>query len=51
MSTERQEDSGYRTPARCETHVGEHDWQSVPVNVSAIGQALRWAGLGWARLG
>ena len=32
----------YPAPVRCEIHVGEHDWQSVPANVQAIGQALGW---------
>lgn len=30
----------YPAPVRCEIHVGEHDWQSVPANVQAIGRAL-----------
>lgn len=30
----------YPTPTRCEIHVGELDWQSVPDNVSEIGQRL-----------
>jgi len=25
-------------PARCEIHVGEEDWQSIPANVQAFGQ-------------
>lgn len=29
----------FRPPARCEIHVGESDWQSVPHNVQAFGQA------------
>lgn len=32
----------YPAPARCEIHVGEHDWQSVPANVQAISQPLCW---------
>lgn len=32
----------YPAPVRCEIHVGEHDWQSVPANVQAIGRALSW---------
>jgi hypothetical protein len=30
----------YPTPASCEIHVGEADWQSSPTHVLAIGQAL-----------
>lgn len=32
----------YPAPVRCEIHVGEHDWQSVPANVQEIGRALSW---------
>lgn len=28
----------FNTPACCEIHVGEEDWQSIPVNVQAFGQ-------------
>jgi hypothetical protein len=28
----------FNTPARCEIHVGEEDWQSIPANVQAFGQ-------------
>lgn len=31
----------YPAPARCEIHVGELDWQSVPEIVSDIGERLR----------
>lgn len=30
----------FPTPVSCEIHVGEHDWQSNPPNVRAIGHAL-----------
>ena len=30
----------YPTPARCEVHVGEDDWQSNPVHVAAFGKQL-----------
>ena len=30
----------YPTLARCEVHVGEHDWQSNPVHVAAFGKQL-----------
>ena len=30
----------YPTMARCEVHVGEHDWQSNPVHVAAFGKRL-----------
>lgn len=32
----------YPTPVRCEIHVGEYDWQSVPANVQEIGRPLGW---------
>ena len=32
----------YPASVRCEVHVGEHDWQSVPANVQAIGRPLGW---------
>lgn len=28
----------FNTPACCEIHVGEEDWQSIPANVQAFGQ-------------
>jgi hypothetical protein len=28
----------YRSPFRCEIHVGKDDWQSVPANVEALGR-------------
>lgn len=28
----------FNTPASCEIHVGEEDWQSIPANVQAFGQ-------------
>lgn len=30
----------YHRPDHCEIHVGEHDWQSNPYNVSALGVRL-----------
>ena len=30
----------YEAPERCEIHVGEHDWQSNPTSVTALGQRL-----------
>lgn len=30
----------FNTPRRCEIHVGQEDWQSIPANVQAFGQAL-----------
>ncbi len=30
----------YPTPKHCEIHVGQEDWQSVPVNVQALGKKL-----------
>lgn len=32
----------YPAPVRCEIHVGEHDWQSVPANVQEIGRPMGW---------
>lgn len=28
----------FNAPTRCEIHVGEHDWQSIPANVQAFGR-------------
>lgn len=28
----------FNAPSRCEIHVGEEDWQSIPVNVQAFGR-------------
>ena len=32
----------YPAPVRCEIHVGEYDWQSVPANVQEIGRPMGW---------
>ncbi len=31
------EEGQFSAPARCEIHVGEEDWQSIPANVQAFG--------------
>jgi len=32
------ESGQFNAPARCEIHVGEEDWQSIPANVKAFGR-------------
>ena len=38
MLKELAEAGQFNTPACCEIHVGEEDWQSIPANVQAFGQ-------------